>query len=270
MVTTYGSLRLNGTPFIHRCEPGWRWAPKRPLPDHDLWYVMEGIGEMRLLGETHPLRPGVCFVVPPGALPSATQEPERRLHVFAIHFDFLDEAGAPVTRPLAPQGWCIGERAYFDGLARRCVERARRGGDGDSLAGRQTVLLVEQMLLHLWEEAARPAEDPADRKLREIAAAIRDAPGEGWDVAAQAARACLSRSQYTRRFTRLFGVPPARFVVDSRLERAAQLLHETDMTVSEIADALGYRDLFFFSRQFKARQGVPPSALRRSARPSVG
>ena len=260
------ALQLKHPPRIYRCEPGWRWSPP-PLPDYDLWFVLEGEGEMHLQGRTHALRPGICFIVPPGAAPSATQNPRNRLEVFYVHFEPLEDSGAMISLDamlLPPQGMVLQDRALFDEQARRCAAYAEH--EGDLLAQRQTALLVEQMLLHLWEEAARPMVNPQDRCLREIGAAIRGNPGAEWSVESQAERACLSRSQYTRRFVRLYGISPTQFVIRCRLERASQLLSETDMTVSEVADVLGYRDLFFFSRQFKSHFGRPPGILRRVGR----
>ncbi|MBC8103180.1 MAG: helix-turn-helix transcriptional regulator, partial [Cytophagales bacterium] len=254
----------------HTCEPGWRWSPP-PLVDYDLWCVLAGEGEMRLLGQSYALRARSSFVVPPGSEPVATQNPAHRLQVFAVHFEPLGDDSDPLTAerfPLPPQGVVLRDGGFFEAMARRCAACAERldldnGGSGSPLPERQMVLLVEQMLLHLWDEAARPAPNPADTRIQEIGSLIRSSPGEAWDVGTQAKRACLSRSQYTRRFVRLLGVSPARYVIRCRLERASQLLSETDLGVGEIARILGYRDLFFFSRQFRGRFGVPPTALRR-------
>ena len=61
----------------------------------------------------------------------------------------------------------------------------------------------------------------------------------------------------------------------SRIERAQHLLMHTGMNVTEVADALGYRDIFFFSRQFKqytgrarrksANASRPPDSIRQTA-----
>jgi AraC-like DNA-binding protein len=48
------------------------------------------------------------------------------------------------------------------------------------------------------------------------------------------------------------------------LRHPRQLLIETDLTISQIADALGYRDVYFFSRQYKQVFGIPPTAVRAS------
>jgi AraC family transcriptional regulator of arabinose operon len=170
----------------------------------------------------------------------------------------LDHLGLP------SQGVLLQDKTFFETLARRCAITAEREEEG--LSQRQTVLYVEQILLHLWEESARPTADPRDNLIRKIHADIRAAPGEDWNISMQAERACLSRSQYTRRFLQLLGIAPRQFVIRCRLDRASQLLLETDMTISEIAKVLGYRDLFFFSRQFKAYFGVSPGMQRRLGR----
>jgi AraC-like DNA-binding protein len=260
------TLRLNGVPAIHHCEPWWRWSPP-PLPDYDLWCILEGEGVIRLSEKTYELRTGICFILTPGEAPIATQNPHQRLKVFYVHFDPLDRHGSvipPREMSLPPQGIVVKDTGFFEGQARSCAAYAEHGGE--ALARRQMVLTVEQLLLHLWEEASRPAMNPLDQRLREIGAEIRGNPGGDWSVEVQAERACLSRSQYTRRFVHLYGIAPNRFVIRCRLERAAQLLAETDMTVGETAEALGYRDLFFFSRQFKTHFGVPPGTLRRTGR----
>jgi AraC-like DNA-binding protein len=254
------SLHLNNTPRIYHCELGWRWSPP-PLPDYDLWCVLGGEGEMRLLGQTYALRAGTVFILPPGAIPHARQNPERRLIVFAVHFDPRNENGDTVLPEYwnPPQGHSLHDLTFFEAMAYRCEAGMARG---DVLGQRQSILLVEQMLLQILEESGRTEASPVDARIREIAREIRATPGADWSVDEQAQRACLSRSQYTRRFTAAVGVSPTQFVVQARLERASQLLRETDMSLSEIAAVLGYRDLFFFSRQFKKHRGIPPGALR--------
>ncbi len=45
-------------------------------------------------------------------------------------------------------------------------------------------------------------------------------------------------------------------------ERARQLISETEMKLSQIAEVLGHGDVYFFSRQYKQIFGKPPSAGR--------
>ena len=253
-------LTLTGAPTLYRCEPLWNWSP-RPLPDYDLWCVVEGEGEMRLAGKRYPLRAGSAFVLWPGATPRATHDPHRPLRVFFCHFD-LPGASASDRAPgddLPAPGHLLPDTTYLLTLARRCADSHARG---DAFGDAQARLLLRAILLHLWEVSRAPTPPPRDPRIDAVARAIRDDPAREWPVAEQAARAGLSRAQYTRRFLAATGLSPARYVIEARLERAASLVRETEMTLTQIAESLGYRDLYFFSRQFKRHRGVTPSSLR--------
>ena len=245
-------LSLNGAPTIHHCERGWNWAPA-PLPDHDLWYVMNGEGKLALGREAIPLSAGVCLVFRPGDSPRATQDPGRRLVVFAAHFAAKKSAGLPARLHR------VRDTPFLNTLAQHCAAAARRG---DALGAEQSRLHLRQMLLHLLQESVEPPPSPVDLALHGIVRAIEREPGRRWSVDTLARQAHLSRSQFTRRFTLFTGMPPNRFLVTARMGRARQLIAETDMTLSEIAYALDYRDVYFFSRQFKQFAGVAPSGLR--------
>ncbi|MGB8355478.1 MAG: AraC family transcriptional regulator [Chthoniobacteraceae bacterium] len=247
-------LRLNTLPTIYHCERGWHWSPP-PLRDYDFWYVLDGTGELSLAKETIPLKAGVCLVFRPGDQPRATQDPARRLVVFAAHFDL----GKNVPKPARLHR--VRDTPFLNALAHHCAATARRG---ETLGAEQSLLHLRQMLLLLLQESSEPPPSPIDLAMRGIITAIEREPGRRWSVDALARQAHLSRSQFTRRFTSITGLPPNRFLVIARMARARQLIEETTMTLSQIADALHYRDIYFFSRQFKQFTGTPPGDLRKN------
>jgi AraC family transcriptional regulator of arabinose operon len=255
-------VRLNTRPTYWHCEPGWEWRA-RPLADYLLWYVMDGIGLMRMDGQAWSLRAGSSFVFQPGAQPHGTQDPERRLVVFGMHFDLLDGSGqwdAETGAVLPTPGHIVREGAFFAMLAQHCDASFRRG---DTLGELQSRLYLQAMLLHLLDEALRPAPSAIDLALDEIVRSIQRNPGQRWSVDELARQAHLSRAQFGRRFRAATGMAPARFMIQARLDRARQLMQETNMTLGQIAIALGYDDVAFFSRQYRRYAGSPPSALRR-------
>ena len=67
-----------------------------------------------------------------------------------------------------------------------------------------------------------------------------------------------------RRFRAATGISPHQHVLQLRIAEARQLLGESDEPIKSIAQRLGYRDVYFFSRQFRAVTGVPPAMYRRS------
>lgn len=246
-------LRLNSAPTYWACGPGWSWH-SRPLADHLLWHVLDGVGSLTVAGHRHDLGPGAAAVFAPGDTPVAEHDPHRRLLVFGLHFD-TDDPGTVLP------GRCVQlrERSLVAALARRCDSGFRRG---DLLGVRQALLCLEQILLVVREDAAHPAPDPVDAALEEITRAIREDPARRWSVAELAGRAALSRAQFTRRFVAHTGFSPARFLIDARIARARQLLSETTMSVTQVAGALGYPDVAYFSRQFKRHTGHSPIRTR--------
>jgi AraC-like DNA-binding protein len=68
----------------------------------------------------------------------------------------------------------------------------------------------------------------------------------------------VSRRQLFRKFKALAGSTPNVFIRDIRLKRAAQLLRESNMTVSEIIYAVGFSDPKYFRNIFRERFGVLP------------
>jgi len=72
----------------------------------------------------------------------------------------------------------------------------------------------------------------------------------------------LSLKALRLRCTRGYGVPPQIHYLHLRLDRARDLLKNTEMTVTEIALATGFGTLPGFSRQFKLRYRHSPRSLR--------
>ncbi|MEH1126966.1 AraC family transcriptional regulator [Micromonospora sp. CPCC 206061] len=246
-------LRFNSSPTYWRCEPGWFWH-SRPLGDHLLWCVLDGVGELTLEGQTEPLGPGSCAVFRPGDAPMARHDPHRRLLVFGMHFD-IDAPDEAPHRGLVQ----VQDRTLLGALARRCDRSFRRGGP---LGARHSLLCLEQLLCLLGEEATYDALGPVDAELDRITEAMRQDPSRRWTVTELARQAALSRAQFTRRFIAYTGLTPARYLINVRLVRAHELLTQTNMTVTQIAAALGYIDVAYFSRQYKRHTGRSPSVAR--------
>ena len=81
-----------------------------------------------------------------------------------------------------------------------------------------------------------------------------------------AGTAGLSVHHFARAFRQSFGEPPHSYVLRRRIERAQEMLKQTDQPLSEIALAVGFSDHSHFARHFRRLVGVTPSAARWSER----
>ena len=81
-----------------------------------------------------------------------------------------------------------------------------------------------------------------------------------------ASSAHISKSECYRCFQKLIGMKPFEYLVEYRLENAARLLLETEMTISEISLACGYNSLSYFGKTFKQYTCMAPLSYRRNAK----
>lgn len=76
----------------------------------------------------------------------------------------------------------------------------------------------------------------------------------------------LSVYHFARVFKQSIGMPPHEFILRRRVERADQMLHRTELPLSEIAAAVGFSDQSHFARHFRRQTGMTPGAARWSHR----
>ena len=86
------------------------------------------------------------------------------------------------------------------------------------------------------------------------------------DVPALARVAHVSPAHFSRQFRATFGETPHRYLQRRRVERAMELLRETDRPVTEICFDVGFASLGTFSRTFRAVVGESPSSVSRAVR----
>lgn len=263
MKELFAQLRCNTPPHIYLCEPDWSWQVES-MPDHDLWCVLSGRGEIRLDGDMSTLSPGSCWLFEPGMSIEAKHDPLHRLRVFSAHFSLFDEEGK--IRSLAKEecpdcGVLIHDVFHLEQLALGGIAGYQAG---DDLGQGQLQLYVRQILLMLLA-ASRPRERvlPRDERIENVWRQISEDPGRDWSVDKMAAMVHLSKSQFSRRFKEAKGQSPMQSVLTARMTRACHLLRESTHQIGEIADMLGYSDIYHFSRHFKTVHGLSPTVYRR-------
>ena len=85
---------------------------------------------------------------------------------------------------------------------------------------------------------------------------------EEWPVARLAEVSGVSAAHFARSFKRAFGLPPHRYLLTRRIERAKALLRDTDVPIIEVAFQTGWSSLGTFGRIFRDITGESPSELR--------
>lgn len=95
---------------------------------------------------------------------------------------------------------------------------------------------------------------------------LHDEPAHPWKVVDLAARVGMSRSGFAQRFADLVGETPRRYLASLRIDRAAQLLRDTDDSILQIALGVGYANEQALSKAFARRYDSAPGRYRRRHR----
>lgn len=229
------------------------------MANFDLFYVWSGEGEVEVNGVHYQVGKGSCFLFRPGDYTSATHNPQKPLVLTYIHFG-VDEAVEQVPDRYRQ----LDDTVDFEYMLSRYV---RLFLVQTYAAEEEARLVLKALLIQLLRaDNQTPVERKGSNQLteaiHEIANFIRQNPGIAHRVEDLATRAQLSPRYFSMKFKELIGMSVQTYMIRTRIERAQHLLMHAGMNVTEVADALGYRDIFFFSRQFKQYTGRSPSEIR--------
>lgn len=293
-------LRMSGT-FYARSEFTAPWGLAiPPFPNSMVFHVVvEGACLVEVPGaEPHRLEAGDLALLPHGqghVLISDRAAPVADLFALPrveVHdrYELLRHGGGgaattlicavvrfdhPAARQLAGllprvirvQEWDSPQLEWLQSTLRLMADEARqlRPG-GETVVTRLADVLIIQTI-RAWIEKDPDArtgwlaalQDP--QVGRALALFHRD-PSRPWTVASLASEAAMSRSAFAARFTALVGEPAIQYVTRWRMYVALDRLKDSDTSLAQLAEGLGYQSEAAFSRAFKRIVGLSPGAAR--------
>jgi AraC-like DNA-binding protein len=139
------------------------------------------------------------------------------------------------------------------------------GAPGDELEAESRLALVAQRITAHLDPIARPGVPDAAGRDAGLARLVRDRLDDDAPSLERLARELGTHpSHLVRVFGREYGLPPHRYVVGRRLDRARPLLL-AGMRIAEVATATGFHDQSHLTRHFRALLGTTPGAFRGAA-----
>lgn len=154
------------------------------------------------------------------------------------------------------------------------AQEAVRGGALDYLlkpvssSGLEQVLANAKMALgtrYKLEEDSSLSGGSAEQVMELARTYLREHYAELVDMADFASRMGFSAAYLTKLFHKFEGCSPIKYLTNLRLREAKHLLVNTDLSIKEVGDRVGYPDQFYFSNVFRKATGASPSVYRREA-----
>ncbi len=153
-------------------------------------------------------------------------------------------------------------------LAIAIIEALQEGAPGGGIYIDTLAQMMAAQFARAHASLSRPPRPPAPGgmtgwRVRRLADFIEANLAGDLSLEALAGQVHLSPLYLTRTFKAAFGEPPHQYVLRRRIERAKELLRDTEMPVVEVALAAGFSSQSHLSHWFQRMVGVAPGAYRR-------
>ncbi|MGY1701539.1 helix-turn-helix domain-containing protein [Geodermatophilus sp. SYSU D00766] len=256
---------------------GENWVGDRfAVADHEhrgweLFLQLHGASRWEVGGQDLQLAPGWLVAVPPGTRHRTVPRARSggRHHFAYAAFD-AEAVGRrrPALAGLWPARtlWTPGGASLTAPLRTLVREVTEHRDHGEiALEAALDLLVVEAARCLLGNGAARlrVPRSPVVARARRL---LDDAYDRPWRLAELAAACAVSRARLAELFTAEVGQPPYSYLLERRVERAAELLRTTDRSVAEVAAEVGFSSSAQLGRTFTRVLGTSPSRWRRRSR----
>ncbi len=262
-------------------EPRW-WRNYLHLHSFfEVCYAYQGQGLFRIAHTDHPVHAGEVFVARPGEVHEIVSSVEDPLGIYFWSYTLVPHSDHSVEAPESqstdlllhafPTSHCsISARtpAMLRTLELLTEEVAQQDPGYSQIISGLVVKLILDTARAVVDLPARS--DPADPRARNAEEAtvqmivryLRDNYSRPIAIRDLAAQVHLSERHTSRLFHKIMGVSIMDHLTALRLDIAAQLLLDQQMSIKEVAQETGYPDVRYFTTLFRQHMGLTPAAFR--------
>jgi AraC-like DNA-binding protein len=216
--------------------------------------VTYGIGRRDL----HALA-GMAIIVPAGVEHAGALEPDTRATSLHVDVDLMLEIARAMEHDVPDDAVLFADSKRLAILVELLESEASHTDPGSALASEALVEAIAVEMLRALGKTERRTRGPSDPRIRAAVQKIESDYPESINVDALARSAHMSRFHFSRAFQAAMGRSPYRYLIDTRVARAAERLRSGRTSVTEAALSVGFHDLGRFSRAFRRKMGLSPA-----------
>lgn len=246
--------------FKSRADVDWSMST-HPSPMCKFYYITKGTCEITIEGETYTARAGDWFFIPAKTPHSYHNFKGRPFEKYWMHFDISPTRNIPKLLG-ASYLLRLSDRKEVNRLFSKFAELFPGKDFADRLAVKAVAL---RLLSHFIKASEKRAEDISASEGSVISAVFDYIERNMSRVIRNEALADIAHMHPTH-FIRFFkaetGQTPKEYINARKMEIAKAMLEGTELPIGEISERLGFFDSMHFSKTFKKRYSISPTAYR--------
>lgn len=234
-------------------------------PEYILIYCLAGKGVCKLRNRQWPVASGDAVVLPPGKTHTYHADPGDPWTIFWVHFtgaraaDYVAALEMEAENPILHSPRPNALRQAFEETYRHALH----GFSDSSLLGLSTGLARLVGLLRIYSRPRGLRMHRTEDRVLDAVRRMQAEPTRDWSLGDLAGEAGMSAPYFCEVFRKQVGCAPGQFLIRQRIQMACALMHESNLTVAQIAARVGYEDPYYFSRLFSRHIGQSPRSYRR-------
>lgn len=229
-------------------------------------YVKEGTAKLKVGSEIRTIPPGSVILIPPGVEHDQFKDTPDETEFLWWHFTYTLENVVDVLRWFQlPYLYALDDTGAFEAIFADLMTRTQPGSGGllsPILQKAKALELLYVLLDNGLRHQHATLQKTSSSSLTGVLLEIIQHPEKPLSLSRLAGDLHMNATYVSNRFKELYGESPIGLQKKIVVERAKSLLRQTDMSVSAIAEALGYGELSNFTRLFKRYAGLSPQRYR--------
>lgn len=244
--------------YIHRkSTPNWEIDPSL-IHFIDITYVVNGEAEYKIGSETYNVKKGDLICIPKNTYRAASTLPDNPIESYAANFFLRNLAGKELTLPI-PVISHIGIIPEIISLFHKLSDTWVQKDFGYMLKVRGLLCLILHELLALLLDGNHSIH--GDPRIKSSIRYINLHYAEPLSIEIMSEQFHLHPVYYGSLFRETMNMTFRQYLISVRLNYAENMLKSGEYSIGEVALQCGFSDIFYFSRLFKERKGIPPSSL---------
>ena len=253
----------------HPISHSLSWKNGRILYDYTLVFMSKGEGVFESTNiPLTKIKEGNCFFLFPGTWHRYKPNPELGWEEYWVSFkgSYADELMLKDFFSIDTPIIDIGYNDHFLDLFHRLIETVKSA----ELGYKQIIPGITMEILGLVNAVAKFKTtniiDPTNRLISKARFLLQENIEDPVNIEEMVKDLPMGYSKFRKVFKQVTGLSPNQYYLNIRLEKAKNLLINTDLSVVEISTLTGFENLFYFSNYFKKKNGVSPILYRSSKR----